>query len=484
MRYSIRVKLFIVFLILLLIFQLFFLIMNSYFLDDFFLWGNSRMMSKIYRDYVAKADTTYDIEQLIHELNSGFGGNISIVDRNMRMLVSTYSRFNKPRFGGLLPSIRREIINIWERKENSILFYVSSQENQQVNAMIYIAKLPEGRLFIIEKPLGMIRENSDIAQRFIFFSGLGTLIIGSILVFFLSKRLTKPIVEINGIAKEIAELNFNKRAQITSRDEIGALGKSINLISDKLSHTLSDLTAANEKLKKDIEREKSLEKMRRRFVSSVSHELKTPISMIRGYADGLKFNIAKSPEDMRYYCDTIIDESEKMDHLIKDLLDLSSYESGSFTIKKADFDLASHVKGIIEKFQYSIEGEGITIEVEAPEACLVNADKLRMEQVIINFLSNAGRYVSQNGRIKVTLAEEEGGACLTVFNTGDNIPEEELENIWTSFYKIDSLKQKSGTGTGLGLAIVKAIIELHQGMCGVENVPGGVVFWILLPKEF
>lgn len=482
MIYSIRFKLFAVFVTLLIIFQLIFLLTNSYFLDDIFVWGNKRIMTKIYSDFKQRTTAETDQEALIHELNNDFDGNIAIIDLELKTITSTYNRFSRIRLQRILPNIQ-EMLNKAEIRttDQDVFSFVSPQENVRSKTIVLVGKLPGNKLFIIEKPFGIIYESSLIAERFIIISGLGTLIIGSIIVFFLSGRLAKPISSINKVAMEIANLNFEDKVDIKTNDEIGDLGKSINRISDKLSGTLTELWEANEKLRKDIEKERSMEKMRRRFVSSVSHELKTPISLIQGYADGLKFNIAKSPEDMQYYCNVIIDESEKMSCLIKDLLDLSSYESGTFTITKAHFDFSDLIRDNIEKHRKVISEKNIRLETDISEVCDIYADKLRVEQVISNFLSNAERHVDENGNIKVSLTKHGAAARLSIYNSGSLIAPSEMDNIWTSFYKIDSRESKPNEGTGLGLAIVKAIIELHCGTCGVLNMDDGVEFWIELP---
>lgn len=474
---SIRFKLFSVFLVLLLVFTTIFLVSNSYFLDDIFLLGNKRAMNNMYDKYKETIEQGNNEEELLYGMAEEFGGNITIIDMNYNTITTT-SYFNRRQDN---PYYKLAIIkSLSELKNKDTIFKVWSPENQQSN-IVFAGKVSPNRLFIAEKSLMSVQNSSEMAKQFIIISGLGTLIIGSILVYFLSKRLTNPIVEINNVAKGIANLNFNKKVDIKSNDELGRLGNSINDISDELSITIKELKIANSKLKEDIEREKRLEKMRRKFVSNVSHELKTPISMIKAYADGLKFSIAKNPEDMEYYTDVIIDESNKMNKLIKDLLHLSSYQSGSFTIQKENFDLKNLLENIIEKYKRNIEDKKIDLQVNTPEECNVYADKIRIEQVITNFMNNALNHVYNSGQIIVNLTDNDENIHIDFYNSGDKIDESDIENIWDSFYK--SQNNTSNTGTGLGLAIVKAIVNLHSGDYGVENKENGVNFWIELPKD-
>ncbi|MDF2593366.1 MAG: srrB [Clostridia bacterium] len=482
MIYSIRVKLFAVFVVLLVLFQFIFLITNAYFLDDIFIWGNKRIITQIYYDFKDNYGKTFDEVEYLHNANNDYGGNIAVIDRNNKIGNSTYSRFASDRMGRMLLSIRQPIENFTNQEDEDTILIVSSSQDARFNNIIFIGKLPDNKLFIAEKPYGVVYESSRIAENFIIVSGIGTLIIGSIIVFFLSGRLAKPILKINDIAKEIAELNFDNKVKITSKDELGTLGKSINLISHTLSQALKELRDANAKLEEDIEKERKLERMRRKFVSNVSHELKTPLSMIQGYADGLKHNIAQNREESEYYCDVIIDESEKMNHLIKDLLDLSSYESGVFKIVKSHFDLVELIKESTSKYRTTLESKDVELEIVTPEECMIHADRLRIEQVLRNFMSNAEKYVDHQGKIIVTMECSNTHVHIQFYNTGELINDADMNHIWSSFYRVESQKTGANMGTGLGLAIVKAIIEMHKGSCGVLNAEAGVSFWIELPK--
>lgn len=481
--YSIRTKLFAVFIAILSIFLIIFLVTNAYFLDDIFIWGSKNMVTQIYYDYKNNLGKDFDEEEFLHNANNDFGGNIAVIDRNNQFDNGTYSLFARDRMGRMLLSIGKTIKDFEINKNQEKIFIYFKNPDTRFNILIFLGKLPDNKLFIAEKPYGVVYESSKIAEKFIIISGIATLLIGSFIIFFLSGKLTKPIIKINEVAKEIAELNFDNKVKITSKDELGDLGKSINLISCKLSKSLNELRDANAKLEEDIEKERKLEHMRRKFVSNVSHELKTPLSMIQGYADGLKHNIAKDKEESDFYCDVIIDESEKMSHLVRDLLDLSSYESGIFKIVKSTFDLVELINETTAKFHAILDSKGVKLEIFTPEECIINADRLRIEQILKNFMSNAGKYVNDQGKITVTVKNSDNGIRLEFFNTGEQINEEDMNSIWTSFYRGESQKLDASSGTGLGLAIVKAIVEMHKGSCGAYNAENGVCFWIELPKN-
>lgn len=260
------------------------------------------------------------------------------------------------------------------------------------------------------------------------------------------------------------------------------LGRSINYLSDKLDTTITELNDANVILQNDIDRERHIDKMHKQFVSSVSHELKTPITLIQGYAEGLKDDILEDRLSKEHYCDVIIDESRKMDKLVRDLLQLSQLESGYSQLNEETFNITSLISNVIEKYRPILKEKEITILTELKGVINVYADKGKIEQVINNYLNNAINHLDNEGVIEIKIVEEHNKVKIKVFNTGKLIPEDELNNIWISFYKIDKSRAREYGGTGLGLSIVQRIVELHNGKFGVSNLQDGVEFWFELSK--
>lgn len=297
---------------------------------------------------------------------------------------------------------------------------------------------------------------------------------------FISGKFTRPIKKINIITKKMSELDFSEIIHVKGKDEIAQLSHSINDLSYKLDSAIGELNSKNRRLEQDIDHERKLDKMRQEFVSSVSHELKTPIFLIQGYADGLKANVAKDEEKRNFYCDVIMDEADKMDVLVKDLLDLSQIESGMFEINKCSFDITSLVKDVLIKHEPVFEEKQINVEIQEMDNVFVNADPMRIEQVIVNFLNNAINHMDEQRKLKVAISKEAGKARISVYNSGWHIPEEALEKIWLSFYKVDEARTREYGGTGLGLSIVRAIMEAHQNRYGVNNVTEGVEFWFMV----
>ena len=217
--------------------------------------------------------------------------------------------------------------------------------------------------------------------------------------------------------------------------------------------------------------------MRKEFVANVSHELKTPIALIQGYAEGLQEGMAEDKESRDYYCEVIVDEAGKMNKMVKQLLTLSALESGNERTVMERFDLVELIEGVISASKILLEQNEITIKFESKEPVYVWADEFKIEEVVTNYLSNAIHHASGEKIIVIRIKHEEGQTRVSVFNTGTPIPEEELPNLWNKFYKVDKARTREYGGSGIGLSIVKAIIEGHGQKCGVENWDNGVEFW-------
>jgi len=239
------------------------------------------------------------------------------------------------------------------------------------------------------------------------------------------------------------------------------------------------LNDAIKKLSQDIDKERELEKLRREFVANVSHELKTPVFLIQGYAEGLKTNLADNEERKEFYCDVIMEETEKMDELIKELLDISRLEQGSFTIEKERFDVAADLKEELKKYNKIIIENEFCLATDIMNSAVIFADRQRCRQVITNYIMNAIHYADVKKELKITLQQniEEGKIVFSVYNSCPPIEEEEFPKLWQSFYKLNQARTREMNGTGLGLSIVRAILDAHNFSYGAYNTEGGVIFW-------
>ena len=343
--------------------------------------------------------------------------------------------------------------------------------------------LENGNKLYIRTPIAPIQESAALSNRFIYVLGFAAIILGGIAIIFITERFTKPIEELNDIANEMAKLNFKRKYRINdSEDEIDELGKSINTLSDKLEETINQLKINNSELEKDIEAKSKIDEMRKQFISDVSHELKTPIALIQGYAEGLVENVTTDEESRKFYTEVILDEANKMDKLVKRLLELMKleYEDRKFNDEK--FDIVELINSVVKNSKVVLEEQKINVNFQEENPIYVFADDFYIEQVITNYFTNAIKNVEEIDKVKeikisVKKSKELGKYRVSVFNTGKKIDEENLNRIWTRFYKVDTARTRSKGGTGIGLALVKAIMTKYNNAYGVKNKKNGVEFY-------
>jgi len=482
MRNSIRNKLFLWMSGLIVFFVAFSLLLNSQYLERFYLWQKKKTLLEISQQINEKyhgnpMELALELENL--ERNKGL--SILFIDQNYQLIYSTstiYRGEGYGRRGNEQPAIFISVLPKLENLSPGDYFTgILMDHRLGTNFLVLASRLNNNQALVLSTPLSAIDENAAIANKFFMITGLITIVLGGFAVFLFTGRFTKPILELNDIAQRMSKLDFSKKYQVKSDDEVGQLGRSINSLSDQLDQAIKNLTEANKKLREDIEQERKIDKMRKEFINSVSHELKTPLALIQGYAEGLKLNITEDEETKNYYCDVIIDETDKMTRLVQDLLELSRIESGNFHLEKTPFDLSSMIRTVLDKYQPLLAEKGIKVECELPENQTVFGDPVRLEQVLVNYLVNAINHVDDQKEIKIGATVNDDKVRVSVYNSGERIPEESLDKIWTSFYKVDKARTRRYGGTGLGLSVVKAIQELHKNRYGVENLENGVLFW-------
>jgi signal transduction histidine kinase len=333
-----------------------------------------------------------------------------------------------------------------------------------------------------------LKESVSVSNRFFTYVGMIAIFVSLFIVYFISNRYTKPILRLADLSKEMSELNFSVKYQEKRNDEIDVLGNSMNEMSSKLEQTINELKEANEQLQKDIELKNEIDEMRKEFISNVSHELKTPIALIQGYAEGLNEGINDDPEGSQFYCDVIIDEANKMNKLVKKLLALTQIEFGNSQVNMEKFDLVSVISGVLNSTKILMEEKNINLEFDDSKVWNIYADEFQTEEVITNFVSNAINHSftenDKNKTIRISVESMEEYVRFKVFNTGKHIPENDLENVWVKFFKVDKARTREYGGSGIGLSIVKAIADSMKVKCGVNNVDGGVEFWFdFIPAE-
>ena len=340
--------------------------------------------------------------------------------------------------------------------------------------------LDNNNVFLIRLPMAGISDSIQISNMFYLYTGMIVVAISILAIWFLSQRLTKPLEELTDISIRMGNLDFNAKYESGGEDEIGVLGQNFNKMSKELEQTISELKTANNELQKDIEKKERIDDMRKEFLSNVSHELKTPIALIQGYAEGLKECINDEAESRDFYCEVIIDEAAKMNNMVKKLLTLNQLEFGNDQISMECFDLTELVRGVVNSAQLLADQKDAQILFVQDTSVYVWGDEFKIEEVVTNYVSNAINHIDGERKIEIKMQRREGHIRLSVFNTGKPIPEEDIDKIWIKFYKVDKARTREYGGSGIGLSIVKAIMESMNQKFGVKNYENGVEFWFEL----
>lgn len=366
-------------------------------------------------------------------------------------------------------------------KEND--FYTirrNTDERMRAEYLEIVGSLSGGESLIARSPIDPIRESVMLANRFLLYVGVVVLIVGAGMIYYLSVRLARPLLELARVSERMTNLDFDVKFTGSNDREIAFLGDHMNQLSETLEKTISELKTANNELQRDIEWREKQDEMRKEFLSNVSHELKTPIALIQGYAEGLQECINDDAESREFYCDVIMDEAAKMNKMVKNLLTLNELEFGNETVTMERFDLASMIRNMLQASKILFEQKEVQLVYDVMEPVYVWGNEFKLEEVMNNYISNALNHVANEKIIKITLQRGGGKVRVGVFNTGKPIPEEDVDRIWDKFYKVDKARTREYGGSGVGLSIVKAIMEsLHQPY-GVVNYENGVEFWLEL----
>ena len=340
--------------------------------------------------------------------------------------------------------------------------------------------LDNGCAFLLRMPLESIRENVRISSQFLLYFSILSILISVLLICWISRKITKPLKELTDLSKRMAELDFSAKYTSGGQNEIGQLGDHFNRMSESLETAVSELKTANNELQKDVEKKAQIDEMRKEFLSNVSHELKTPIALIQGYAEGLKECINDNDESRDFYCEVIMDEASKMNQMVKKLLTLNQLEFGNDTVTMERFDLTALIAGVVQSAGILAQQKGAQILFRETEPVYAWADEFKVEEVVTNYVSNALNHVDGDKVVDIKIHRNKDTVRVTVFNTGQPIPEEDLDKIWIKFYKVDKARTREYGGSGIGLSIVKAIMESFHQKCGVINYDNGVEFWFEL----
>ena len=481
---SLRLRLFITLACTLIIIISLIILINNSVLESFYLYSKEKNLMLAYKIinnyYNGNKDENSELEIEKISINNDF--DIVIKQDDEIIVYTTTKDFSMNIMYKDMVTKQEEKNNILYNKDNVVI----SKSADLKNGLTYIllsGKLDNGYTVYIRVAVTSIQESVKISNNFLCLIGGIVIIISAVIISFIAKKFTDPITKLSDIAVRMSKLDFSMKYEETdSDDEINRLGKSINLMSDKLETTINRLRQSNSELERDIEKKSKIDTMRKQFISDVSHELKTPIALIQGYAEGLVENVTTDDESRKYYAEVILDETSKMDKLVKSLLELMKLEYGEKEFNNKNFNIVELIKEIIKKYKFILEEQNINITFEKEQNIEIYADEFSIEQVINNYFTNAIKNTKEiDGKkeikIDVKAMEDKQKARISVFNTGENIKEEDLQRIWNRFYKADESRNREDGGTGIGLAIVKAIMNNYNQEYGVINKENGVEFY-------
>ena len=418
--------------------------------------------------------STNNLSAVIYNINTGpmkDYSNVRLEDANRL----------KTRLFGYLAGLEPEGDKIFEKNSVYTILY-NRDKLVKMDFLEMWGKTEDGIVFILRCPIESIKESVNISNRFYLFIGIVIAIVGACFISIYSKKITKPITELTEISRRMANLDFEAKYSSGGENEIGILGHNFNTMSKTLEKTIAELKTVNNELQKDIEKKEEIDEMRKEFLSNVSHELKTPIALIQGYAEGLQDNVNDDPESRDFYCEVIIDEASKMNQMVKKLLTLNQLEFGNDQVNMERFDITTLIKGVIQSSGILAQQKGAEIIFRQKEPVYVWGDEFKIEEVLTNYLTNAIHYVKNEMKIDIRCVQTDGIVKTIVFNTGDPIAQEELDKIWIKFYKVDKARTREYGGNGIGLSIVKAIMDSMNQQCGVRNFDNGVAFWFTLEE--
>ena len=474
-------KLNLAFTIILVLFSMIMLILDNVFLDDFYLITKRNDLKDVYQNVssLVKEEGAYgaSVDNLINEYASETGGiRILIFDTSGKSLNNSVeidlASFNLEKDGKVLDTTVEYEFMLLE--EGEIIFFEdttikggrTSTNIACVGKVIKNGKI-EGYI-LAYTPLVALKSTIKIINIFILFVSLFGLAFSLALSYIFSYYFVLPIKEMEKVTRQISNLDFSDTVSFKTNDEIGKLSLSINKMSEELEKNI-------EQLKEDIELKERVNTFKEEFISDVSHELKTPISIIAGYSEALKLE-GLSQDDINEYADIIIDESKRMNKLVRDLIKYTQIESGFLELDSDEFNLFDIVDPILKPEEKIIKDKGIEIITDI-ENIHIEGDFDMLETVLQNYLSNAIHYVTNERVIKISGVRMASKYRLSVYNSGDQISEDQMGRIWESFYKVDKARTRSYGGSGLGLSIVATIMKAYGNEYGVINKDSGVEFY-------
>ena len=460
---------------------LFISVVNMFTLEGAYTYNKQNVMLSCY-DEVNEAATNGDItssdfDESLNQISVVNNIEILVIDADKQLIKSTddNSSLMQRRLLDFVFAGTDDVKPLYKNQKIQIQRTVDPRVH--IDYLELWGFLDNGNLILMRTPAQSLKEASRLANMMFVRFAIIAIIVGVIFIWAATKRITRPVMKLVDMSEKMTRLDFSDKYESRTDNEVDALGEHMNHLSDTLEGTIGELKSANARLQRDIDKKTEIDEMRRDFLSNVSHELKTPIALIQGYAEGLKDCVNDDAESRDFYCDVIVDEADRMNKLVKSLLNLNELESGDAKVDIEHFDLMELIRNCAEAMDILARQGGIRIELPEESSLPVWADEFKTEQVMTNYLSNAIHYATGEKIVRITVTKDNNVVRVGVFNSGDNIPDDVIPNLWTKFYKADKARTREYGGSGIGLSIVKASMEAMGGGYGVENLPDGVNFW-------
>lgn len=460
---TIRTKLFLSFTIAILVLQVFFWAVSSFGMEKMLIFGRERNMRGLLMRYEAYM-REFGEEDGFVKLSAASDGNLTYLDTETGTYYSTMPAMRNDR---MMANRGRSALQAISKSlglpTGSVRTFILGDVNGENAQATVIGKLSDHQFLVSERQMSVIKESTRLFSSYLALAGICIITAGAFISHWLARRITRPIIEIEKQAVLISNLEFNSHNNIQSEDEIGSLAVAVNQISYSLEEKINQLFDANLKLKGEIEQERLLEQSRRSFVANVSHELKTPISMIMGYADGLKHGVAQTTSQKEHYYDVIVKESEHMTKLINQLLDLSAYQAGKQTYIMKPLALETLIESAAERHQLLFAESGLGLSVKASGNWQVFGDLSRLEMVLSNMLTNACKYADPATEVTLTVNGDDKNVFISLSNWAADFSMEDLEQLTVSFYRGKNARDRQVDGFGIGLGTIKEVVESHHG---------------------
>lgn len=463
-------------------------VMNMTQLENYYTWTKQRGLEDSYEEIndallegnLYEGNYQVELERMCAERN------ITLMVMNSEsdalLFVGSNEEFYRRQFWEIL--FAANVMDSDEGKSNddyTIGSYTDSRLDMEY--LVLWGNLADGNLIFMRTALESIRESVAISNKFVAYVGIFSIIVSAVVCYFASRRVTKPILQLAELSRRMTNLEFDAKYESRGKDEFDYLGEHMNMLSETLEKTISELKSANNELMRDLEKRDQMDDMRKEFLANVSHELKTPLALISGYAEGLLDGVSDDAESRQFYCEVILDEAQKMSRMVKQLMTLNQLEFGNDQVVMERFDLTELISGVLHATEILMEQNGIRSRFQQEDPIYVWADEFLTEEVLTNFVSNAINHAEGEKRIDISVRQQEDVVRVGVFNTGKPIPEDEMDKIWDKFYKVDKARTREYGGSGIGLSIVKAIMDSFHRQCGAVNYEDGVEFWFELDAK-